>query len=36
MHAEVVYIDTEGTFRPERIRQIAEGKGVSAEARTGT
>ena len=29
---EVVYIDTEGTFRPERIRQIAEGKGVSAEA----
>ena len=31
---EVVYIDTEGTFRPERIRQIAEGKGVSAEAGT--
>ena len=26
---EVVYIDTEGTFRPERIRQIAEAKGVS-------
>ena len=27
--SEVVYIDTEGTFRPERIRQIAEAKGVS-------
>lgn len=26
---QVVYIDTEGTFRPERIRQIAESKGVS-------
>jgi len=31
-NGKVVYIDTEGTFRPERIRQIAEGKGVSAEA----
>lgn len=29
---QVVYIDTEGTFRPERLRQIAEAKGVSAEA----
>jgi len=31
-NGKVVYIDTEGTFRPERIRQIAEGKGVSADA----
>uniref|UniRef100_A0A7S1LBG9 Meiotic recombination protein DMC1 n=1 Tax=Alexandrium catenella TaxID=2925 RepID=A0A7S1LBG9_ALECA len=31
-NGKVVYIDTEGTFRPERIKQIAEGKGVSAEA----
>lgn len=31
-NGKVVYIDTEGTFRPERIPQIAEGKGVSAEA----
>jgi len=31
-NGKVVYIDTEGTFRPERLRQIAEGKGVSAEA----
>jgi len=31
-NGKVIYIDTEGTFRPERIRQIAEGKGVSAEA----
>merc|ERR1712151_1415547 len=31
-NGKVVYIDTEGTFRPERIRQIAEAKGVSAEA----
>ena len=29
---QVVYIDTEGTFRPDRIRQIAEAKGVSPEA----
>ncbi len=26
-----VYIDTEGTFRPERIRQIAEAKGMNPE-----
>jgi|EP00927_Polykrikos_kofoidii_P052222 meiotic recombination protein DMC1 len=31
-NGKVIYIDTEGTFRPERIRQIAEAKGVSAEA----
>uniref|UniRef100_A0A7S1AVC9 Meiotic recombination protein DMC1 n=1 Tax=Noctiluca scintillans TaxID=2966 RepID=A0A7S1AVC9_NOCSC len=31
-NGKVIYIDTEGTFRPERIRQIAESKGVSAEA----
>merc|ERR1740131_742312 len=31
-NGKVVYIDTEGTFRPERLRQIAEAKGVSAEA----
>jgi len=31
-NGKVIYIDTEGTFRPERIRQIAENKGVSAEA----
>ena len=30
-----IYIDTEGRFRPERIRQIAEAKGVSAEAANG-
>lgn len=29
---EVVYIDTEGKFRPERLRQFAESKGVSPEA----
>jgi DNA repair protein RadA len=28
---KAVYIDTEGTFRPERIRQIAEAKGVNPE-----
>ncbi|MDP1695429.1 MAG: DNA repair and recombination protein RadA [archaeon] len=27
---KAVYIDTEGTFRPERIRQIAEGMGADA------
>ena len=27
-----VYIDTEGTFRPERIRQIAEAKGLNPES----
>lgn len=31
-NGKVVYIDTEGTFRPERLRQIAESKGVSADA----
>tara|TARA_Y100000310_G_scaffold333179_1_gene410190 strand:- start:198 stop:1211 length:1014 start_codon:yes stop_codon:yes gene_type:complete len=28
---KAVYIDTEGTFRPERIRQIAESKGMNPE-----
>jgi DNA repair protein RadA len=28
---KAVYIDTEGTFRPERIRQIAEAKGTNPE-----
>lgn len=28
---KAVYIDTEGTFRPERIRQIAEAKGCNPE-----
>ena len=28
---KAVYIDTEGTFRPERIRQIAEAKGLNPE-----
>ncbi|RLG20151.1 DNA repair and recombination protein RadA [Candidatus Micrarchaeota archaeon] len=27
----VLYVDTEGTFRPERIRQIAEGAGMDAD-----
>jgi len=31
-NGKVVYIDTEGKFRPERLRQIAESKGVSADA----
>eukprot|EP00930_Biecheleria_cincta_P014598 TRINITY_DN12498_c0_g1_i1.p1 TRINITY_DN12498_c0_g1~~TRINITY_DN12498_c0_g1_i1.p1 ORF type:complete len:380 (-),score=91.85 TRINITY_DN12498_c0_g1_i1:152-1210(-) len=31
-NGKVVYIDTENSFRPERIQQIAEGRGVSAEA----
>jgi DNA repair protein RadA len=29
---KAVYIDTEGTFRPERIKQIAEAKGLNAES----
>jgi len=29
---KAVYIDTEGTFRPERIRQIAEAKGLNPES----
>jgi len=28
---DVVFIDTEGTFRPERIKQIADAKGLHAE-----
>ncbi|MBR9705473.1 DNA repair and recombination protein RadA [Candidatus Pacearchaeota archaeon] len=28
---KAVYIDTEGTFRPERVRQIAESKGLNPE-----
>ncbi len=28
----VVYVDTENTFRPERITQIAEGKGMNVDA----
>lgn len=28
--SKAVYIDTEGTFRPERIKQIAEGLGIDA------
>ncbi len=31
MQGKAVYIDTEGTFRPERIRQIAEGIGANPE-----
>src|SRR3989344_6696467 len=30
-NGKAVYIDTEGTFRPERIRQIAEGLGANPE-----
>ncbi|MEM4248410.1 MAG: DNA repair and recombination protein RadA, partial [Candidatus Nanoarchaeia archaeon] len=28
---EVVFIDTEGTFRPERIKQLADAKGLNSE-----
>ncbi len=28
---KIVFIDTEGTFRPERIRQIAEARGLTSE-----
>lgn len=31
MEGKAVYIDTEGTFRPERIKQIAEGIGAQPE-----
>ncbi len=31
INGKSVYIDTEGTFRPERIRQIAEGIGANAD-----
>ena len=30
-NGKVIFIDTEGTFRPERIRQIAEGMGADPE-----
>ncbi len=30
-NGKAVFIDTEGTFRPERIRQIAEGMGANSE-----
>jgi len=30
-NGKAVYIDTEGTFRPERIKQIAEGVGANSE-----
>ena len=30
-NGKAVFIDTEGTFRPERIRQIAEGMGANAD-----
>ena len=30
-NGKAVYIDTEGTFRPERIRQIAEGMGANSD-----
>jgi len=32
VEGKAVYIDTEGTFRPERIRQIAESKGLNPES----
>jgi DNA repair protein RadA len=31
LNGKAVYIDTEGTFRPDRIRQIAEGVGAAPE-----
>ena len=31
LNGHVVFIDTEGTFRPERIRQIAEAKGLNPD-----
>lgn len=31
LNGQIVFIDTEGTFRPERIRQIAEAKGLNVE-----
>ncbi|MFH1248808.1 MAG: DNA repair and recombination protein RadA [archaeon] len=30
-NAKAIYIDTEGTFRPERIKQIAEGSGIDTQ-----
>ena len=32
VEGKAVYIDTEGTFRPERIKQIAEAKGLNSES----
>ncbi len=32
VEGKAVFIDTEGTFRPERIKQIAESKGINPEA----
>jgi DNA repair protein RadA len=32
LNAQTLYIDTEGTFRPERIKQIAESRGFDVEA----
>lgn len=32
VEGKAVYIDTEGTFRPERIKQIAQSKGLSPES----
>ncbi|MEK6923209.1 MAG: DNA repair and recombination protein RadA [Nanoarchaeota archaeon] len=32
LNSEVVFIDTEGTFRPERITQMADAKGMDATA----
>jgi len=31
LHGSVIWIDTENTFRPERIRQIAEGRGLNPD-----
>jgi len=31
LEASVIFIDTEGTFRPERVKQIAVGKGLDPE-----
>ena len=32
VEGKAVYIDTEGTFRPERVKQIAEAKGLNPES----
>lgn len=34
LHGSVIYIDTENTFRPERIRQMAEGLDIDIEVPT--
>jgi len=31
LNAQCVFVDTEGTFRPERVRQMAEAKGLDAD-----